>query len=322
MASPEVLGLAKQGDPVAIATLMNQVTQPKGILVRVKHQDGCLHLLFEGEQIPKQQTAVTFVRSSLGILNLHSLKNVMIYGRQQGSHHTSWHESLQLGSYFELSPDAQLTDQAEEPIVESDSLPLSPDAVAPEPEANKPEATEPATEPELNQEVDLDRVEATVEAMAKPPAPEPELKLSEIEILDPEILDPEPVPAQSQTWTTEPPLVPTELISMETSSLAQRPETALAETSEIPDFLKRPESIVFILFTTVFVFWEAYLSLLDELAPETSLSCRQLSERLGVSKTTVRKRKRQPGFGEWSKSLDPDGIAWVYETGGLYRPQG
>jgi hypothetical protein len=314
MASSEVLELAKQGDPTAIATLMNKVTQPEGILVRVVHQDGCLHFLFEGEQIPKQQTAVTFVRSSLSILNLHSLRSVMIYGRQQGNHHTSWHESLQLPSYFELPPDAQLTDRAEEPTPASSmgNLPLSDDAVTPEPEAPEPEAPEP----ELTQAAKLDPVAAPLAATAKPPAPEPELELSETEILDPE-----PVPSASQNWTTEPPLTPTELISMETSSLAQRPETALAETSEIPDFLKRPESVVFILFTTIFVFWEAYLSLLDELAPESCLSCRQLSERLGVSKSTVRKRKRQPGFGEWSKSLDPDGITWGYETGGLYRPQ-
>jgi hypothetical protein len=291
MASPEILGLAKQGDPMAIATLMNQVTQPKGISVRVKHQDGCLHLLFEGEQIPKQQTAVTFVRSSLNILNL-PLNSVMVYGRQQGSHHTSWHESLQL-SYFELSPDAQLTDRAEE-IPDSD---LPDDSVAPDPEPNQAE--------------NADFVESIDFAVAAKVAPE--LELSETEILHPE-------PAPSQNWTAPTP-IPTELSSMETTSLAQRSETALAETSEIPDFLKRPESVVFIFFTTLFVFWEAYLSLLNELAPATSLSCRQLSERLGVSKSTVRKRKRQPGFGDWSKSLDPDGIAWVYETGGLYRPQ-
>jgi len=107
---------------------------------------------------------------------------------------------------------------------------------------------------------------------------------------------------------------------MNTSLLDQRSDSALTETSEIPDYLKRPEAIVFIFLTTLFVFWETYLSLLDEFAPETSLSLPPTIPAVGVSKSTVRKRKRQAGFSEWSKSLDPEGIAWSYQSGGLYSP--
>lgn len=137
---------------------------------------------------------------------------------------------------------------------------------------------------------------------------------------DTEISDTEPIPPLSPNLPTEDTPTQAVFIFMDTSLLVQPSDSAFAETSEIPDYLKRPEAIVFILFTTLFVFWEAYLSLLDEFAPETSLSCRQLSQRLGVSKSTVRKRKRQAGFSEWSKSLDPESMAWIYQGGGLYRP--
>ncbi len=266
MASPEVLMLAKQGDPVAIATLMNQVTQPLDISVQVKYQDNCLHLLFEGEPPPEQHIAVSFVRSSLDILKIHSLKTIKVYGRQKSSRHHSWHEVIQSQSHFELSSTAQ-------DIADLDMF-------------------------------DSDRAEAS---------------LSDSEV---EISEAESIPPMSQNSLTEATPTQVALILMDTSSLAQRPTSALAETSEIPDYLKRPEAIVFIFLTTVLVFWEAYLSLLDELAPPTSLSCRQLSQRLGVSKSTLRKRKRQAGFGEWSKSLDPEGIAWSYQSGGLYCPLG
>lgn len=266
MASSEVLSLAKQGDPAAIAALMNQVTQPLGILVRVKYQDNCLHLLFEGEPAPEQHIAVSFVRSSLNILKLHSLKTIGVYGRQNKSHHYSWQEVIHQ-SYFES--------------------------------------------PTLQDIVDLEIID--------PARDEVNLPDSEIETSETEISDTEPISPLSQNLLTE--ATPTQaIILMDTSLLAQRSDSALAETSEIPDYLKRPEAIVFIFLTTLFVFWETYLSLLEEFAPEASLSCRQLSQRLGVSKSTVRKRKRQAGFSEWSKSLDPEGIAWVYQSGGLYCP--
>jgi hypothetical protein len=299
MASSEVVNLAKKGDSGAIAVVMNEITQPKGILVRVQYQGDCLHILFQGAQIPKQQTAVSLVRAVLKQLNLQWHRSVMVYGRQQGSHHTSWHEALQLESYFELDPDAQLTEQSDElgAIVEPGTQVMD----------HLPEATE-LSQDETSASANLDQPEQSEVAIE----PEPDLELSQTELLEPE-------PVLPQNWATDP--TPPPENHMETS-LASRPETALAETSEIPEFLKRPESVVFIFFTTIFVFWEAYLSLLNELAPATSLSCRQLADRLQVSKSTVRKRKRQSGFSDWSKSLDPDGIAWVYETGGLYRPQG
>lgn len=267
MASPEVLSLAKQGDPAAIATLMNQVTQPLGISLRAKYQDECLHLLFEGEAIPNQHNAISFVRSSLDILKIHSFKVIRVYGRQKKSHHFSWHKMIQGQPYFELSPTVQET--------------ANPDISA------------------------LDQAEVS---------------LFDSEISETEIADTEPIPPLSQNLLTE--ATPTQfaLILMDISSLARRPDSALTEASEAPDYLKRPEAIVFIFLSTLYVVWDVYLSLLDEFAPETSLSCRQLSQRLGVSKSTVRKRKRQAGFSEWSKSLDPEGIAWRYQSGGLYCP--
>lgn len=273
MVSPEVLSLAKQGDPAAIATLMNQVTQPLGISVRVKYQDNCLHLLFEGESAPEQHIAVSFVRSSIDVLKIYSLKIIKVYGRQQQSHHYAWQEVIQSQFHFEPPLESSLTAPN---IAELDVSPL-------------------------------DRAELS-------------LFDSEIEIS--ETLDTEPTSSLSQNLLTE--AIPTQsaIILMDKSSLARHSDSALTEPSEAPDYLKRPEAIVFILVTTVFVFWKAYLSLLNELAPESSLSCRQLSQRLGVSKSTVRKRKRQAGFGDWSKSLDPEGIAWSYQSGGLYCPMG
>lgn len=84
------------------------------------------------------------------------------------------------------------------------------------------------------------------------------------------------------------------------------------------DFLKRPEAVAFILIAALFVLWDTYLSLLDE--GSVSLSSRQLAQRLGTSSKIIRRRKRQPDFSEWTRKLDPDGIAWVYCSSGVYTP--
>jgi hypothetical protein len=360
MASPEVLGLAKKGDPGAIATLMNQVTQPRGISVRVKAQEDCLHLLFEASQIPKQQTAVSFVRSSLDILKIASLKTVMIYGRQQGSHHTSWHESVHLQPFFDLPPTAPIADSQDKADEMSNNRPLSnsdhsdsnipgsnlvndplnediPNSEASESDISESDTSEfDISESDIS-EFDIsesDTSELDIFESDISESDTSELDISRLETPDSIISDSSPsyltsdpvaseiesVPPLSQSFPTEATFIEA-IPVMDDSSLVKQPDAFLAERSEIPVYLQRPEAVVFVAFATLILFWEAYLALLDELAPEASISCRQLAERLQVSKRTVRQRKRQEGFSEWSQSLDPDGIAWVYQSGGLYAPK-
>ncbi|MFM7424429.1 MAG: hypothetical protein ACKO7W_05445 [Elainella sp.] len=85
------------------------------------------------------------------------------------------------------------------------------------------------------------------------------------------------------------------------------------------DLLKRPEAVVLLIFAALFVLWDTYLDLLDE-AGSTTLSSRQLAQRLGTTAKILRLRKRQPDFSEWTRRLDPDGIAWIYQ-GGIYAPR-
>ncbi len=93
----------------------------------------------------------------------------------------------------------------------------------------------------------------------------------------------------------------------------------MSESSETSTLLKRPEAVIFILIATLFVVWDAYLSLLDE-SESTALSSRQLAQRLGTTPKILRLRKHQPNFSEWTQQLDPDGLAWEY-AGGVYMPR-
>lgn len=45
------------------------------------------------------------------------------------------------------------------------------------------------------------------------------------------------------------------------------------------------------------------------------LNAANLARRLGVSKSVVSRRKSQPNFYNWTKSRDPEAIAWRYDSG-------
>jgi hypothetical protein len=81
------------------------------------------------------------------------------------------------------------------------------------------------------------------------------------------------------------------------------------------DWLNRPEAVVFILFMVLLVLWQTYLKLTEEPDSETFLSGRKLALRLGVSSSTVVRRKQREDFSLWSRNLDPEGISWIYSSG-------
>jgi hypothetical protein len=86
---------------------------------------------------------------------------------------------------------------------------------------------------------------------------------------------------------------------------------------ETPEILKRPESVIFLIFVSLLVFWDAYVDFLeDSFSPDTrAISASQLARRLKVSRKTIRRRKREPDFSTWTQSLDPEQMSWVYRKG-------
>jgi hypothetical protein len=81
------------------------------------------------------------------------------------------------------------------------------------------------------------------------------------------------------------------------------------------DWLKKPEAVVLVAFAFLVIIWQAYLDLSEAAGSEEFLSGKKLAERLGVSYSTVNRRKYQEDFGTWSRKLDPDSISWAYNKG-------
>ncbi|WP_416670601.1 hypothetical protein [Egbenema bharatensis] len=221
MSAQTVLTLARQGDPRAIATLMNCITRPHQLHTRVQQQESSLHILFEAKTLPDQEESVEFACDSIMALELEHVSQLIIYGRQQGQRESVWQKVITLT-----------------PQEHPDSL--------------------------------GDR--------------------------------------QTPTGFFDP---------FTTADEALEPIQA---DSEAPELLKRPEAVLFIIFVSIFVFWDAYLSLLEPVEPadenaRSRLSTRQLAQRLNTTPTILRHKKRLTDFAEWSRLRDPEGLSWAYSKG-------
>jgi len=65
ISQPSPLNLPSRGNVEAIAALMNRSLQPKGIVVKAAFKDGCLQILLESAQVPKQQALVALIRKQV-----------------------------------------------------------------------------------------------------------------------------------------------------------------------------------------------------------------------------------------------------------------
>ncbi|MBW4463098.1 MAG: hypothetical protein KME47_23095 [Nodosilinea sp. WJT8-NPBG4] len=90
MAPLSLLEQAKDGDAAAIATLMNQALQPKGITVRCDRQDDCLQLWLTGQTLPPQTATVSYVRRGLERLQVTSITVLQIYAEQSDQRELGW----------------------------------------------------------------------------------------------------------------------------------------------------------------------------------------------------------------------------------------
>ncbi len=97
MTQPDLVELAKRGNPKAIISLMDRLLQPRGITAQAKVKDDCLHVVLESEQVPDQATLVKFVREALQSLGVKSVKTVQVHGRQRGENFPTWTQEFALG---------------------------------------------------------------------------------------------------------------------------------------------------------------------------------------------------------------------------------
>ncbi|HSM83947.1 MAG TPA: hypothetical protein VLS96_19815, partial [Nodosilinea sp.] len=93
---PNVLQLARQGNPDAIAALMNRHLEVQGITAQVVQQESALWVSLEAAQVPNQSELVAYVKKGIVGLELATVNQLTISGKQWGSDADAWREQLTL----------------------------------------------------------------------------------------------------------------------------------------------------------------------------------------------------------------------------------
>ncbi|MBD2021779.1 type IV pilin-like G/H family protein [Leptolyngbya sp. FACHB-36] len=90
MPYPNLLALAKQGDPEAIAALMNLALESRGVIAKAMKIGDYLHISLTAERTLNQQTLVEFTRKGLQELNTDAIQTIKIYAFRQNEDLPIW----------------------------------------------------------------------------------------------------------------------------------------------------------------------------------------------------------------------------------------
>lgn len=119
---PTILEAAKQGNPAAIAALMNRQLQAKGITAKAALKDECLRVLLEAEQAPDEKELTGFIRRGMEGLKAVSICKVIVFGKQLKEDVPIWSQEFELSFepqvYHPVKLNPQENTQAAAPALE------------------------------------------------------------------------------------------------------------------------------------------------------------------------------------------------------------
>ncbi len=93
----QILKLASQGEPSAIAFLISNSLKAQGITARANLKGDCLRVILESSQVPDQAAMVAFIRQGMKKLGAVSIKRVTVYGKQADTNLPAWSQNIDLG---------------------------------------------------------------------------------------------------------------------------------------------------------------------------------------------------------------------------------
>jgi hypothetical protein len=105
MTQQSISELAKQGNPKAIAILINRSLQAKNITAKTSLKGECLRVKLESNQVPEQKAMVQIIQQGLTKLKPEFIKTVKIYGCQTDIDFPAWSQVVELETQTSLVTD-------------------------------------------------------------------------------------------------------------------------------------------------------------------------------------------------------------------------
>lgn len=96
MSQQDILNLAKEGDPRAIAFLIGQALESFGVTAKASRENDSLHLLLEAEQLPAEEACLRVAVKGLQRLQPNNIYSLTVYGRRGGQQLPAWTQTVEL----------------------------------------------------------------------------------------------------------------------------------------------------------------------------------------------------------------------------------
>ncbi|MEG3863086.1 CapA family protein [Microcoleus sp. herbarium12] len=104
MSQQDILNLAKEGDPRAIAFLLGQALQSFGVTAKASLENDTLHLLLEAEQLPAEEACLRVAVKGLQRLQPNNIYRLTVYGRAEGEQLPAWTQTVELKKPLTKAP--------------------------------------------------------------------------------------------------------------------------------------------------------------------------------------------------------------------------
>lgn len=116
MTQTELLELAKQGRPTAIAALINRSLEPKGITAKAALKGRCLQITLAAPKVPNQKVLAGFIYQGVMKLAPEAIASLKVFGLQNGQTDPAWSQEFKLSPQAEFSEELSAIAPLEAPI--------------------------------------------------------------------------------------------------------------------------------------------------------------------------------------------------------------
>lgn len=91
-----ILELAREGNELALAAIINRWLKPKGITTKAKREEKKLNLRLEAERVPNLKVLMLFIRKVFETLEINNLEKVQIALYLTGESFPVWQEEFEI----------------------------------------------------------------------------------------------------------------------------------------------------------------------------------------------------------------------------------
>ena len=131
MTQTELLELAKQGRPTAIAALINRSLEPKGITAKAALKGRCLQITLAAPKVPNQKVLAGFIYQGVMKLAPETIASLKVLGLQTGQTAPAWSQEFKLSPQTEFSEELSAIAPVEAPVSRTRGSRQSPTSTPP-----------------------------------------------------------------------------------------------------------------------------------------------------------------------------------------------